>query len=91
MYGIAKEAAYSYLNKYCIKKGIRLTNIKELSHDSSLYAIEQYLRKPDFKIIKISAYMYFGVLKSLFKNKDIEMREVSYEEHMENNDEKKNM
>jgi hypothetical protein len=42
--------------------------------------IEQYLRKLDFKVNKISAYIYFGVIKTLFKDKDMEIKEVSYEE-----------
>jgi hypothetical protein len=79
MYEIAKQVSFNYINKYCKKKGIIL-NIEELSHDSALFVIEQYLRKPEFKVKKISAYAYFGTIKSLFKNKKIEMTEISYEE-----------
>jgi hypothetical protein len=82
MYKVAKEVAYNYLKKYCKKKGIRL-NIEELSHDSALFVIEQYLRKPNFCIGKISSYIYFGTIKVLFKSKDVEMREVSYEQLIE--------
>jgi hypothetical protein len=82
MYLIAKEASRNYLLKYCRTRGIHL-NIDELSHDSSMFVIEQYLRKPDFKVGKISAYIHFGVKKVLFKDKDIEMRELSYEQYIE--------
>jgi hypothetical protein len=80
MYAVAKEAGYNYLKKYCLKKGIRLQNLAEMSHDSAMFIIDQYLRKPDFKILRLSAYIYFGVIKTLFRNKGVETREVSYEE-----------
>jgi hypothetical protein len=80
MYDVAKEAAYNYLNKYCRKKGIRLRNLDEMAHDSAMFIIDQYLRKPGFKILRLSAYIYFAVIKTLFKNKGVETREVSYEE-----------
>jgi hypothetical protein len=79
MYKIARQISFNYINKYCKKKGIIL-NIEELSHDSALFVIEQYLRKSEFKVKKISAYAWFGVIKNLFKNKKIEMTEISYEE-----------
>jgi hypothetical protein len=79
MYGIAEEAARNYLKKYCRKKGIRLDNLGEKAHDAALYVIEQHLRKPGFKVMRLSAYIHFGVLKALYKNKDQEMNETSYE------------
>jgi hypothetical protein len=79
MYKIAKEVSYNYLKRYCYNKGIILSNIKEMAHDSALYTIDQYLRKPGFRIRKISAYVHFGVMKTLFRDKDAEQREVSYE------------
>jgi hypothetical protein len=79
MYETAKEVSYNYLRKYCQRKGIRLRNLAELSHDSAMFVIDQYLRKPDFKILRISAYIHFGVIKTLFRNKDTETSEVSYE------------
>jgi hypothetical protein len=85
MYGIAGEAARNYLRKYCRRKGIRLNNLTEKAHDAALFVIEQYLRKPAFKVIKISAYIHFGVLKVLFKDKERETREVTLggKEHAE--------
>jgi hypothetical protein len=79
MYEIAKEVSYHYLRKYCQRKGIRLRNLTELSHDSAMFVIDQYLRKPDFRILRISAYIHFGVIKTLFRDKAVETQEVSYE------------
>jgi hypothetical protein len=79
MYEVAKKVSRNYLNNYCRKKGIHLGNLDEMSHDSAIFVIDQYLRKPDFKITKISAYVHFGVIKTLFCNKDNERKEVSYE------------
>jgi hypothetical protein len=85
MYCVAKEAAKNYIKKYCQSHGLFNLDINELSHDSALFVIEQYLRKPEFKVLKISAYIHFGVKKVLFKDKDIEMRELSYEQYFEEN------
>jgi hypothetical protein len=82
LYYICVRLAKKYLNKYCRKKGISL-NIEKKSHDAAIFVIEKYLRKPDFKVNRISAYIYFGVLKALFKDKHIEQREVSFEEMVE--------
>jgi hypothetical protein len=79
MYEVAKQAAFNYLQKYCNKRGIKLDN-KELSHDAAMFVIEQHLKKPEWFVIKISAYIHFGVIKVLYKDKEREMREVSYEE-----------
>jgi hypothetical protein len=83
MYGIAKQAAFNYLRKYCQSHGLTHLEIEEKSHDASLYIIEQYLRKPEFRVTKLSAYIYFGVKKALFTNSDTEQREVSYEQYIE--------
>jgi hypothetical protein len=79
MYRLCVEMASNYIRKYARGKGLRL-DIPELSHDSAIYAIEQYLRKPGFRIKSISTYMYFGCLKTLFQDKQWEQRRVSYEE-----------
>jgi hypothetical protein len=83
MYLIAKAAAYNYIKKYCQSHGLYNLDINELSHDSALFVIEQYLRKPEFKVEKISAYIHFGTRKALFKDKDIEQNEISYEQYFE--------
>jgi hypothetical protein len=82
LYNLCVKLAKKYLLKYCRKKGIML-NIEEKAHDSAIFVIEQYLKKPDFKVNRISAYIFFGVVKTLYKDKHIEMNEVSYEELVE--------
>jgi hypothetical protein len=59
---------------------LRNLDINEKSHEAATFVIEQYLRKPEFRVGKISAYIYFGTRKALFKNKNIEMNECSLEE-----------
>jgi predicted nuclease of restriction endonuclease-like RecB superfamily len=78
MYKTAKEASSNYLKKYCKSRGLRHLNIDDLSHDAAMYIIDQHIRKPDFKVEKLSAYIYFGVIKTLFKNKNQEIHEVPY-------------
>jgi hypothetical protein len=83
MYLIAKEAAANYIKKYCRSKGLYNLDIEEKSHDAALFVIEQYLIKSKFKVEKLSAYIHFGVIKVLFKNKNIEISEISYDELLE--------
>jgi hypothetical protein len=83
MYCVAREAAANYIRKYCKQRGLFNLDINEMSHDSALFVIEQYLKKPEFKVLKISAYIHFGTRKALFKDKDIEQREISYEQYFE--------
>lgn len=79
MYRLCVDMATNYIRKYARDKGLPL-DIPELAHDSAVYVIEQYLKKPGFRIDRISAYMHFGCVKSLFRNKEREQREISYEE-----------
>jgi hypothetical protein len=90
MYCVAKEVAYNYIKKYCQSHGLYNFDIKEKSHDASLFVIEQYLRKSEFKVDKISAYINFGVKKALFRDKEIEQRESSYEVLLERKEHRKN-
>jgi hypothetical protein len=83
MYCVAKNCAYNYIKKYCQSHGLYNIDISEKSHDAALFVIEQYLKKSEFKVDRISAYIHFGVQKSLFKNKDTEINEVSYDEMIE--------
>jgi hypothetical protein len=83
MYLIAKEAAFNYIRKYCEQRGLFHLDIQEKSHEAATFVIEQYLKKPEFKVENISSYIYFGVKKVLFKNSKIEMRELSYDELIE--------
>jgi hypothetical protein len=88
MYEIAKEAAANYIRKYCQSHGLHNLNGKEKSHDAALFVIEQYLKKNDFRVNKISAYIHFGVKKALFRDKEIEQRELSYEAILEKREHK---
>jgi hypothetical protein len=82
MYEVAKQAAFNYLRKYCNSRGIKLDN-EEMSHDAAMFVIEQYLRKPEWSVQRISAYIHFGVIKVLYRDKERETREVSYDEIIE--------
>lgn len=83
MYSLCVDIASNYIGKYARERGLPL-DIPELSHDSAVYVIEQYLKKPGFRIERISAYMHFGCIKNLFRNKEREQREVSYDERLLN-------
>ena len=85
MYGLVKEIQTNYVLDYCKKKGVNIPydDLQDKIEDATLFVINQYLRKPNFKIDKISAYAYFGFKKSLFKNKDREMNTVSLDYLME--------
>jgi hypothetical protein len=78
MYLIASEVARNYIQKYKRGKNLNL-NIDELSHDSATYCIEKYLDREGFKIKNISSYIYFGCLKAMFKDKDFDKNEFSFE------------
>jgi hypothetical protein len=79
MYPLCVEVASNYIRKYARTRGLQL-DIPELSHDSAIYAIEQYLKKPDFKINYIATYMRFGALKSMFRDKEHDQWEVSFDD-----------
>jgi hypothetical protein len=86
MYELILEMTGNYIKKYQLSHGIRL-DTKTLSHDAALYIIEQYLRKPKFRIKRLSAYAYFGCLKALFADSKREQIEVSYEQYREHKQE----
>jgi hypothetical protein len=81
MYSLLKEIAYNYIASYCKKRGLAHLDIKEKAHDAAMFVILQYIKKKNFRVKRISSYIHFGVLKSLFANKEIEMNEVSYEQY----------
>jgi hypothetical protein len=82
MYEVCVEMSKNYINKYQSSRGLNL-DVDELSHVAALFVIEQYLRKPDFLIRKLSGYMHFGCLKALFKDSKREQNEVSYDAEIE--------
>jgi hypothetical protein len=82
MYEVCVEVSTNYIKKYQASRGLNL-DLEELSHVASLFIIEQYLRKPEFLITKLSGYMHFGCLKALFSDSKREMNEVSWEAETE--------
>jgi hypothetical protein len=80
MYQICVTVSQNYIKKYQLSRGLRL-DIETLAHDAALYIIEQYLRKPSFRVKKVSAYAYFGCTKALFTDSRREQNEVSYEQY----------
>ena len=79
MYLVALECCRNYIKKYCDDKGLYSIDIEEKSEDAAIYVIDKYLKHPDFKIKKLSAYAYFGVLKALFCFAEQEKHETSLE------------
>jgi hypothetical protein len=79
MYGICLKIGTGYLKKYCASKKVEL-DIDMLAHDAALYVIEQHLRKPEWRVENIHAYMRFGVMKALFRDAHKETLTTSYEQ-----------
>jgi hypothetical protein len=82
MYQVAVEVSANYIRKYQNSRGLRL-DVDTLSHDAAIYIVEQYLRKPEFRVDRLSAYAHFGCLKVLFADSKRERREVSYEQTLD--------
>ncbi len=77
------EVCYSYsinlLLNYLKKKDLIWDDfvIQDKASDMATWLIEPYLRIPDRKIEKLSAYAHFAKLKVLYTDKDYEMRQQS--------------
>lgn len=76
MYEVICEYLKNRLRKYCRDKNISL-DIEEKTDIGALWLIERYLRDPDFKIDRLSAYGHFGLLKALYSNIEEEQKETS--------------
>ncbi len=72
MYKVAYKYCVNLILQYVHQKGLIWADetIKEKAHDCATWLIEPYLRKPDFKIKKLSSYAHFAKLKILYSNKD---------------------
>jgi hypothetical protein len=79
MYQIAKHAARNYIRNYCLHKKLHL-EVPELAHDAAMYLIEQYLKPKVFRIKRLSAYIYFGVIKVLYRDYKKGVSIISYDE-----------
>lgn len=79
MYLVCRELQRNYILDYCRKKGLFFNedNLEDKIEDATLFVINKYLYKENFKIDKLSAYAYFGFKKAMFKDKDIEMNTQS--------------
>lgn len=79
MYECAKQVAQNYLNKYCRARNLDL-DIPTLAHDSATYIIQRYLKPKPFCVLKISACIYYGVLKVMYGDYRKGIEFISYEE-----------
>lgn len=92
MYKIVREIEKNYINKYCRSHGVIFDDdtLEEKIEIATMFIIEQYMRKPDFHIDKISAYAHFGMIKALFKDMDREKNEISWESYIASGERKDN-
>jgi hypothetical protein len=81
MYRICVEIAANYIRKYARERRLFL-NVDELSHDSAVYVIAQYLKKPEFKVERISAYIHYGCIKCLYRDKEWDKRKAAFEDYL---------
>ncbi|MDR0722088.1 MAG: hypothetical protein LBF75_04735 [Treponema sp.] len=79
MYQVAKHVAHHYLLKYCRNKKLHL-EVPDLAHDAAMYIIEQYLKPKVFRVQRLSAYIYFGVIKVLYRDYKKGVSVISYDE-----------
>lgn len=89
MYLLLKEYAFKRIGIYEKKKHCRIPDIEEKSNDIADEIIILYLKYPDYRIQKISTYIYFPLHKILFANKEYEMKSYSltaFEEEENRND-----
>jgi hypothetical protein len=83
MYDLCVDCAKNYIRKIQERKGLLFLDLSIASHDAAMFIIEQYLSKEAFRVQKVSSYLYFGVIKTLFGNAKKERMEVSYEAYIE--------
>lgn len=88
MYLVCCECITNYIHNYERKHNFKFPpdDFEDRVQDGAIYVIGKYLIYQDFKIEKLSAYAYFGFLKSCFneKLKEIGQFETSYEQWAEN-------
>lgn len=67
MYLVIKEMETNYIQKYCKTNGVEFSfdEMEDRIETATLFVIERYLKYPDFRIDKISAYAGFGRCKAL--------------------------
>ena len=89
MYLLLLEFYRNYITDYARKRGLKFTKetIDDLRTEMAERTISHYLKKPDFRIEKLSSYGYFDFIKIITQNKT-EDRNFSLEQLIENYDDK---
>ena len=87
MYLLLLEFYRNYITDYARKRGLKFTKetIDDLRTEMAERTITHYLKKPDFRIEKLSSYGYFDFIKIITQNKT-EDRNFSLEQLIENYD-----
>ena len=87
MYLLLLEFYRNYITDYARKRGLKFTKetIDDLRTEMAERTISHYLKKPDFRIEKLSSYGYFDFIKIITQNKT-EDRNFSLEQLIENYD-----
>lgn len=87
MYLLLLEFYRNYITDYAKKRGLKFTKekIDDLKVEMAERTISHYLKKPDFRIEKLSSYGYFDFIKIITQNKT-EDRNFSLEQLVENYD-----
>ena len=87
MYVLLLEFYRNYIADYARKRGLKFTKetIDDLRTEMAERTISHYLKKPDFRIEKLSSYGYFDFIKIITQNKT-EDKNLSLEQLVENYD-----
>ena len=87
MYLLLLEFYKNYITDYARKRGLKFTKetIDDLKIEMAERTISHYLKKPDFRIEKLSSYGYFDFIKIITQNK-AEDKNFSLEQLIENYD-----
>ena len=87
MYLLLLEFYRNYITDYARKRGLKFAKetVDDLRTEMAERTISHYLKKPDFRIEKLSSYGYFDFIKIITQNK-IEDKNFSLEQLIENYD-----
>ena len=87
MYLLLLEFYRNYITDYARKRGLKFVKetIDDLRTEMAERTISHYLKKPDFRIEKLSSYGYFDFIKIITQNKT-EDKNFSLEQLIENYD-----
>ena len=87
MYLLLLEFYKNYITDYARKRALKFTKetIDDLRTEMAERTISHYLKKPDFRIEKLSSYGYFDFIKIITQNKT-EDKNFSLEQLIENYD-----